>query len=430
MLTLLITLDCVRADHVLGDQADTPALDRFRGEAVTFTSAYAHSNTTLPSHVTLFTGLLMPEHGVDHNFFRPTEEHLFLAECFRERGLPAAGFVGIEFLAKLFASHLDGGDRYYDLPKGRLMRGLARRMGVRGQRRGAAKTLESALDWILGPSEGRGFCWAHLFDTHQDYQAGRAWRRRYKVPEEPSSEPLDRVLQKEHLASLHPVLGERHPIEYYPRLYQASVSETDALLGRMFERLKAEGLWEKALIVVTADHGENLTEHGVYCGHPLIFDETIHVPLLIKFPGGEGRGREVALQVGHEDVLPTILGCNGWPCDRGRGVDLAAVLSGAGGPARPSFAFHNRMYQASVRMEGATWIENLDLSKVEAPLLYLYEATGLYDREGRRLDDPALAQRLRTTLSEYLSRSVQKRAVPVLEDESIKDQLRGLGYME
>ena len=104
MLTLLITLDCARADHILGGQADTPNLDRFREEAVVFTRAHSHTNITLPSHITMFTGLLLPEHGADFNFCHPSSEHYFLADKIRAMGMPAVGFVGIHFLDELFVS--------------------------------------------------------------------------------------------------------------------------------------------------------------------------------------------------------------------------------------------------------------------------------------------------------------------------------------
>ncbi len=98
MLACLITLDCARADHVLGGEALTPHLDRFRGDAVAFTKAHSHTNTTLPSHVTMMTGELMPEHGVDHNMCVPEGQHLFLSERLRQGGVHSGGFVGIQFL--------------------------------------------------------------------------------------------------------------------------------------------------------------------------------------------------------------------------------------------------------------------------------------------------------------------------------------------
>ncbi len=431
MLTLLITLDCVRADYLYGPEAETPVLDRLRGEAVTFRNAYAHSNTTLPSHVTLLTGLLMPEHGVIHNFYRPGDEQLFLADILREKGTAVGGFVGTHFLESLYASRLDGPDVFYQVPESRLIAAVARRLGLRGTRRGARDTLDATLSWLRGRMETSYFCWTHLFDTHMDYWAGEPYRTRYQVPETPANRSLDEVLEERGLESYHPVKCERHPLEYYPRLYKASISSTDELLGTFFDRLRVLGLWEEALVIVTADHGENILEHGVYCGHPLLFDETARVPLIVKFPEREFAGAEIDAPVGHEDVLPTILAAAEEKPTRGSGRDLGACMRDMSFDMdRSILTFHNKMFQASVRRGNRTWIENLDLSELKPRLAHLYEETGLFDGSGQKISDPGSEAELKAVLEAYMERVGTTAHAEAVQDEEIKEQLRGLGYME
>ena len=430
MLAILITLDCAREDHVTGPRALTPCLDAFRAEAVTFSDAHAHTNTTLPSHVTMMTGMLMPEHGVLDNHCVPSDSHLLLTEILSGMGVSCAGFVGIQFLEKLYASKIGGPDPFYDLPSNRLGSKLVRRLGVRGTRRGAGPTAEKALGWIRATQEGEGFCWLHLFDTHMDYLAAEKWRRHYGVPEKASERPLDQTLQDQGLVSYHPVRGERRPLEFYPRLYRAAISYTDEVLGRFFGALKAMGRYDEALIVVTADHGENLLEHGAYCSHPLLFEETIRVPLVVKFPGRLRRGEEVSVPVGHQDLMPTILRHFGAEHPLPRCRDLGDPRGPSSGEEdRALLAFHNRMAQARVRRGPWFYIENLDLEGVAPQNRALFANTGLFDLAGSRVENPEVETEMRRLIHAYLDEAFMEHPPSRLDEADIKEQLQRLGYL-
>jgi arylsulfatase A-like enzyme len=414
----------------MGGEASTPNLDRFREDAVAFTRAYSHANTTLPSHVTMMTGKLMPEHGVDHNFYVPDSRHLFLSERLRETGAHSGGFVGIQFLEKLYASKMNGMDRYFDLPDARVAQFLLQRLGIKGARRGAAKTAGKALHWIKKHRSTDAFCWLHLFDTHMAYQAGGRWRKLYDVPEGKDEITLSERVAAENLVAYHPLGDERHHLEYYPRMYKAAMSDTDEVVGRFMGSLRDMGLYDEALIIVTGDHGENLTENGVYCGHSLLFDETIRVPLLVKFPGKQHAGEEVRDPVGHRDLMPTVLRhfhleCNCKPCR-----DLGTYLSSGDAAADPPLlAFHNRMFQGAVRKGPWTWIENLDLAKVPDSRRLLYENVGLFDAEGRKAEEPSTAAEMSRILHDFLDGTQPSHDVEGVEEESIKTHLRELGYL-
>lgn len=430
MLAILITLDCAREDHVTGPRALTPCLDAFREEAVTFSRAYAHTNTTLPSHVTMMTGALMPEHGVTDNHCVPSEKHLLLTERLAGAGVSCAGFVGIQFLEKLYASKIGGADPFYARPSNRMARGLLQRLGVRGARRGAGPTAEKALRWVRATGSRDAFCWLHLFDTHMDYLAGGRWRRHYDVPERPVEQPLDRTIEEQGLVSFHPVKGERRPLEYYPRMYQAAISHTDEVLGRFIKAIKAMNRYDDALIVVTADHGENLLEHGAYCSHPLLFEETIRVPLAVKFPGHEHSGEEVSWPVGHQDLLPTFLRYFGSDFAPPRCRDLGESIGSP--PAdgdRPLFAFHNKMMQACVRQGPWLYVENLHPDRVSPAYRGLYDETGLFARSGQRAEDPAVEAELGRVLHACLDQAVAEAPPARLDEDDIKQQLEGLGYL-
>jgi len=430
LFACLITLDCARADHVMGREARTPQIDRFRKDAVAFTEAHAHTNTTLPSHVTMMTGKLIPEHGVDHNMRVPVGRHFFLSERLGKAGVHSGGFVGIQFLEKLYASKFNGLDRHFDLPDARVARALLMRLGIKGTRRGAARTADRALRWIKKHRSIDAFCWLHLFDTHMFYQAHSRWRKYYNVPEGREGGYLADHLARQNLVAFHILRGERRHLEYYPRMYKAAISHTDEVVGRFFDSLRAMGLYDEALIIVTGDHGENLTEHGVYCGHPLLFDETIRVPLLVKFPGRQHACEEVSDPVGHQDLLPTVLrhfklDCNREPCR-----DLGSFLGTLDRQAeRPLLAFHNKMFQGAVRKGPWTWVENLDLTEVLPRNRALYDEVGLFDAGGCKVESPSLAARMSRILNDFILRTQTSHVVEGVEEEAIKVQLRELGYL-
>jgi arylsulfatase A-like enzyme len=430
MLAILITLDCVRADHVHDPAVATPSLDAFRREAVTFSRAHAHANTTLPSHITMMTGKLMPEHGVVHNLSVPGEGHAFLTERLAAMGVPCGGFVSVQFMDHLYASLMGARDRFFDVPRSRIPRALLRRMGLRDARRGAEKTAQHALRWIQRNASGDAFCWMHLFDTHMDYRAPEPWRRHYNVPETSDGEDLAGAVRERGWVSFHPLEGERRPLEYYPLLYKASISATDAVLGSFFDSLKRMGLYEDALIVVTGDHGESLMEHDVYCGHALLFDETIRVPLLVKFPGKHHAGDEVRSPVGHRDLMPTVLRHFGLTHLPERCHDLGSYLGGGQrNPDRPLFAFHNKMTQACVRKGSWLYVENLSLDHVPEWQRKLYGRTGLFDHEGRKADAPDVEAGLRDLIHVYLDQCRCHHDPGTLEEQAIKSHLEDLGYL-
>jgi arylsulfatase A-like enzyme/tetratricopeptide (TPR) repeat protein len=264
---VLVTLDTLRADR-LGAYgfrgAATPRLDALAAEGVLFEQATAVAPLTLPSHASLMTGLLPPHHGVrDNGAFFLAAERTTLAERMQAAGYATGAFVGAFVLDSRFG--LDQGfDRYDDaLEPGQFQR--------RGDR-----VVASAVEWIQGVAGRRFFAWVHLFDPHAPYAA----------PEPFASRHADA-----------PYLGE---VEY-----------TDALVGRLLDALQAQALLERTLVVVTADHGESLGEHGE-AGHGFfIYDATTRVPLLVRTPSGR-RGRS-RTQVSGADVFPTILELAGLP---------------------------------------------------------------------------------------------------------------------
>lgn len=263
---LVITIDTLRADHVSAinknSPVKTPAIDSVAKEGAVFTRAFAHAPLTLPSHTSILTGLTPVAHGIhDNSGFRLTEKYTTLAELLKKYGYNTGAFVSAFPLDSRFG--LNQGFNVYDDKYG-----AGRRFQFFFAERRAEKTLSLAEKW-LKKAGNKWFLWVHLFDPHQPYN-----------PPEPFSE------------------------KYKNDLYSGEIAYTDYELGKFFQFLKKNGLWKNTVIVITADHGEALGEHGERTHGYFAYNATLHVPLIIRYPGIKHIITDK--KVSHIDIFPTI----------------------------------------------------------------------------------------------------------------------------
>ena len=320
---LLVVIDTLRADRssAYGYELDTtPALRGLAGQGVRFEAAYAPSATTGPSHATLFTGLQPYAHGVLKNGLVLGDEHATLAETLTAAGYQTAAVVSSYVLhrkfgfARGFASYQDDFD-----PQDATLRPES----WEGERveafdRRAEHTTERALDWLRDRDSSRPFfLFVHYFDPHDPYVAPPEWQRRFAAPE-----GADRA-------------------GHARALYDAEVAYTDAWIGRLLAGLQELGLEAGTLVVVTADHGEGLFDHGYFYHGVQLYEEAVRVPLLVRWPGGLDGGRVVTEPVALVDLLPTLLELTGSavPADALPGASLADALRGDAplDPERPVY---------------------------------------------------------------------------------------------
>jgi len=287
---VLISIDTLRADRLpLYGYAKgrTPVLDAFAKDAVLFERAYAHAPQTLPSHASMFTGQLPFDHGVRDNLgFVLDGDKPTLAALMTQAGYKTGGFVSSYVLRG--ATGIGRGFEVYDdrFPEGSIDRSP-------GQiQRGGEATLAAATAWLDTLSSDRFFLLFHIFEPHMPYRPPPKF------------------------AQLEPYDGE--------------VAYADEIVGRLFDDLKRRGWYDDATIVVLADHGEGLGDHGELEHGLFVYDEAIRVPWIVKVPGGQA-GRRVAAPVQHIDLLPTLLSLAGIapPADL-RGRDLSALLFNRG----------------------------------------------------------------------------------------------------
>ncbi|MHB0969245.1 MAG: sulfatase-like hydrolase/transferase [Thermoanaerobaculia bacterium] len=289
---ILISIDTLRADHLSAwgyRGVETPNLDRFAADAITFERAFAHAPLTLPSHASIMTGLLPPEHGVrDNAGYRVDTSTPTIASVLRENGYKTGGAVSAWVLRAStgISAGFDAYDDRVDLVGGAPSGMLQRRGG---------ETASIAETWIRTNAASPFFYFVHLFEPHTPY--------------DPPAEIASR----------------------YASRYDGEIAATDAILGKFFDALRRDAVYDSALIIVLSDHGEGLGEHGEDEHGVLLYREALHVPLFVKLPRNARAGTHVARSVQLIDVFPTVLAAAGITHDGStRGSSL--LESAASGP--------------------------------------------------------------------------------------------------
>ncbi len=266
---VLISIDTLRADRLPAygwTHVETPALDRIARDGVVFENAYAHYPLTLPSHASLLSGLLPPEHGVrDNSGYRfDASKYPYLPARLRTAGFTTGAFVSA-YVLRGETGLASGFDRYEDT--------IALEPGASldsGQRSGA-ETVNLALSWLESVKSRPFFMFLHLYEPHAPYTPPSPFAQRY------SGDP-----------------------------YAGEIATADAAVGRLLAALDASGLYDRSVIVVLSDHGEGLGDHGEQQHGVFLYRSTLHVPLIVKLPGNRQAGTRVLRPVGLLDVGPTL----------------------------------------------------------------------------------------------------------------------------
>jgi arylsulfatase A-like enzyme len=347
---VLLSCDTLRADHlpVHGYHRDTaPNLTAFAGEAVVFERCLVQDAWTLPSHMCMLTGLHRKHHGVTPD--RDLDPQVpTLPRILRDAGYHTAGITGISWWLEGYRGFARGFDLYATPHPFQCVTEVHRR----------------AVAWLDHRQTGNFFLFLHNYNIHSK-SAALGHTLPY-APENPAffrfSRGLDtdRLFRREGMPPMPasdflvaankglvmPTPGE---VDALRALYDDAVLEVDAALGDLFDALRARGLYDRALIIVTSDHGESFGEHGQYM-HQEAYDTCARVPLLIRFPGGRFGGTRVEDPVQTVDFLPTILDTLGLDSPVSHdGQSLLAVLEGTAPPRQWAFTRRGVVNAVSTR---------------------------------------------------------------------------------
>jgi choline-sulfatase len=389
---VLVTLDTVRADHLgcYGDrQAITPTLDRLAAEGVRFTDASSAVPLTLPSHTTVLTGLLPLHHGLRNNGAGALRAGTAtLATLLSRAGYRTGAFVGAFVLDHRFG--LKPGFEVYD---DEIERDPNAGFALEAERPGR-EVVDRALAWLETDDARPFFLWVHLYDAHAPYTPPPAW-------------------------------AARHP----GRPYDGEISEVDEQVGRLLEALHRRGVDGRTVVAVAADHGEGLGDHGELTHGLLLYEPTLHVPLLLRAPWGL-KARVVKAPVSLVDLAPTLAGLLGQafagPLD---GRDLSRILLAGGEPADAEVYAETR-YPATFGWSPLAALRRRDLKYISSSRPELYDLRQDPKESANLLAAPAVqdrghgfAQRLAA-----IEATALKGAVPAADAET-RAKLASLGYV-
>ena len=427
---ILITLDTVRADRMgfLGSKRGlTPNLDALARQSVVFTRAYSQVPLTAPSHAAILTGTY-PQFNQVTDFQIPLAQELpYAPEILRTHGYHTAAFVGAIILdpSARFAPGFDRGFDTYDAGFRAWHSGEDR---YRTTERRGGEVVAHALAWLSQHPRGPFFMWIHLYDPHHPYDPPEPYKSKY------ASAPYD---------------GE--------------IAYTDSAVGKFLAQLRARGLFDNSVIAVMADHGEALGDHGEDTHGIFLYDETIHVPLVIKLPGAAATGKNPAGKVSTGkvsagkaptgkrienpvelvDVLPTILQAVKIPVPpEVQGESLLGMLTtkpaaaesaettASTSPGRPAYAetdYPRRAY-------GWSSLQALRTGKylyIKAPRQELYDqSTDPKAEHDLSSGSTAVTGTLGAQLDAFRQKTSSRREAPTsVVDPEAQEKLAALGYV-
>jgi len=507
---ILITVDALRGDHLSlngYERRTDPFLSRLAAEGANFSHAFAQATITVRSMSSLFTSLYPQMHGMMKSGLRMPEHIPTLPEVLSRAGYATAGFGGGN--PSLFAgAGIVRGYDYYDdcrtirsLVPQRVMErlGLVERMSFGSARETppAEVVLDKALSWVRGGAGAPFFLFVHLMDVHAPYLPPEGYDTMFGGPLEGG--PTDFELNKK---CNRLVLGKsekffelvesgrfdrmkelditeedisQEELRRLVDLYDGSIAYADSQLERFVGELAADGTLENTVVILTADHGEGFLDHGrLFHSGDLVYDELMHVPLLMRFPKGIPAGVRVDVPVRLIDVMPTVLDIAGIEPDalgaggpsgggepgageRSEG-ESAEASEGLGQDETPQWEFdfqgeslvplvRGEEDAISARLEGDVYCEGALVSCVRTVRWKYIDSRGhntyeLYDlesdpRERVNLytERPDLARSLAARLKSYdelVRRYCEEHEapVPISVDEETRKRLRALGYVE
>jgi len=445
---VFVLVDALRADRLgcYGNPRNTsPNMDALAAESTLFTNAIAPSPWTLPTMATIWTSLHPTVHGAIRmsdlmtQNVRPVtaldESRETFAEVLRGNGFRTAAFIDGSYPRKAFGL-AQGFEVFLD----------AELPGIR-------LNVEAMFDWLDRERPKKFFAYVHTVEVHSPYSPAKlrppktevqdlVWQRNAHV----LAEERDRYKQfdfnpdyegkidgywtvaKRIRRNIDPL--PEQDLEHLFALYDRGVAYTDYWLGELIQGLKARGLDERTLLVITSDHGDELLDHGGVEHGETFYDEMIRVPLIMRVPG-LATGRTVEEQVGLVDLMPTMLELLRIPHDLFlQGRSFVPLLEGASYQEAPVFSEASiNPGQRSVRTRDWKYIELRSKRELYDLRNDPRETRNLCGRDEQRCADFAAKLRAWQAENTRIAKQLALPEAPKAEvDEETRERLRALGY--
>ena len=387
---ILISVDTLRSDHLPAygyDKVSTPHIDAFRGQSILFNKAYSQCPLTLPSHASMLTGAFPAEHGLRDNIgFRLSEKIPTLPELLKKNGYTTGAAVSA-FVLRRETGLIRGFDFYDDE-----VEPIGESTVIGRVQRDGRDTIGVASKWLEQNESKPFFLFLHLYEPHTPY-----------TPPEPFRS------------------------QYANSLYDGEIAFTDQLLGEFFETLKQRGIYDKAMIILTSDHGEGLFDHGEEEHGIFLYREAIQVPLMVKLPKGAKGGTSVDAPVGLIDLFPTILEQTETGAGAARpsnGVSLLAKHDGDASARR----IYSETYYPRFHFGWSDTHSLIDGKHhyIRAPIPELYDLETDFPEKKNVLEDN---RRVYVSMRGAIEPFVKQAAAPTNIDPEEAAKLAALGYL-
>jgi len=420
---VLISIDSLRADHLGAygyERPTSPRIDRLALAGVVFENAFSTTTWTLPSHLSMLTSLYPEVHGVTGDNQRISDDATLVSETLQQHGYLTGGIVSGPYLNRQFgfAQGFDSYDDETTTMSGEASHSLST----------AFRNHREAVRFVDAAAGRPFFLFLHFWDVHYDYTPPYPFDEWFDPDYEGEIDAVDFEANE----AINPSMDPRD-LEHVIALYDGEVAYTDMVVGRFLAALEERGLWEETLVVLTADHGDEFFEHGRKGHRRNLYNTTLQVPLIVKFPGDRWAGRRVEELAGIVDIVPTILRTLGLASPgETNGSPLQELLEGSDPDARPRPYYADLHGRHKAVMAGDRKLIRPWPESGAPPELY-----DLMDDPGETVDLshelPVETAGLQDLLTDWLRiASVQALQVGTGEfeyDDELAERLRSLGYI-
>ncbi len=413
MKVLFIVIDTLRADHLscYGYKFETsPNIDRLANGGIIFDNAIANGIPTSPGFTTIFTGL----HSITHRIvshgsldFIDASTPL-LPEILRDNGFRTCAVDNLFNIKPYFAR----GYEYYINPRSKNIHHIS-----------AEQINAEAIRWLKEHYREDFFLFIHYWDCHTPYLPPEEYRTMFykgRDPFDPDNHSMDQAkeqipypfFKKWH----YDLLGNPTDAKYIISHYDGAIRYVDLAVGEILETFKKLDIYDDTLIVLTADHGENMTEHNFFFDHQGLYEPTIHIPLVVKF-AKESYSNRINPIVQHMDITPTVLDILGIRTNKQfDGKSLLPLIKGEVDKIYDEVISTECTWRAGVSIRTEDWklIKTIDQGLYSTPPIELFnlkedpeEKINLYEREKDIRDG------LELRLSRWLDDKLKNRPDPI-----------------
>jgi arylsulfatase A-like enzyme len=417
---ILISIDTLRADH-LGcynyPRNTSPSLDKFRENGVLLRRCMAQSPSTLTSHAAMLTSLIPSHHGAFFTRGQALPDNIqTMAELLKQKGYRTISFNDGGQIAPKFGLN-QGFDKYESMSS-----------NLKAERLNFYRIVTKTINWLDQNPDEKFFLFLHTYETHHPYTPKK---RHLELFESDYNGNLNWQITVEMIEKINngeiKLTGEDK--QHIINTYDAEIRSMDENFGLLIGYLKEKKLYDNTLIIFTSDHGEEFGEHGTWAMHShTLFNDQLHVPLVIKLPGSKYASRKVDHLVRSIDILPTVMDLLGEkPSKDFEGGSLVPLMKGIP-PKKLVFAISQRdMQKTSV---SAYW-------SVMTRKWKLYDAKlfNLLNDPGELKDVSRSHEDLKTNLQKYALKYIKRKnkkftAKKVTLDDELREKLKSLGYLD